>query len=358
MTSSKTLEAYTFFGETINCKEKFCEKASQGSSKINIIEEMVMRSQVVGNVTLPCAFTTVVEMNEDFPGFDVTFPAPDGVAPESSVTVHLPSSLKHASKKTAKVVCTFFHNSSLFQEKHSRTCVSWDTRIDPGKVKWKEDGCVTVTRGARETECQCHHLTYFTILVQLEPRPVRNLLALTIITYFGNLISAISCFGLIFFLCRKRRVKEQSNHIHLGLAASLFVLNVLFFLTGTLANVVGGGLCSWVGAGLHYAMLSSFTWMAMEVFHTFWLVYVVFSPSPKVYPLFRSSYSWLSGTSTVCWMTSTPEAQLAHYLINISLLALLVSSGLVMLFLVYRKIRTRNEWRHNSVAFLSIWGLS
>jgi len=57
-------------------------------------------------------------------------------------------------------------------------------------------------------------------------------------------------------------------------------------------------------------------------------------------------------------MTSSPEAQLAHYLINISLVALLVSSGLVMLFLVYRKIRTRDEWRHNSVAFLSIWGHS
>ena len=57
-------------------------------------------------------------------------------------------------------------------------------------------------------------------------------------------------------------------------------------------------------------------------------------------------------------MRSSPEALLAHYLINISMLVVLVSSGLVMLFLVYRKIRTRDEWRHKKVAFLSIWGLS
>lgn len=78
-----------------------------------------------------------------------------------------------------------------------------------------------------------------------------------------------------------RRPKEQSRPVHLGLATSLFFLYLLFFFTGTLANVGGEGLCRWVGAGLHYALLSSLTWMAVEVFHTFWLVYVVFSPSPK-----------------------------------------------------------------------------
>lgn len=59
-----------------------------------------------------------------------------------------------------------------------------------------------------------------------------------------------------------------------------------------------------------------------------------------------------------CWMKSSPEALLAHYFTTMTLLGLLVFSGLVMLFLVYRQIRTRDEWRRNCVAFLSIWGLS
>ena len=64
---------------------------------------------------------------------------------------------------------------------------------------------------------------------------------------------------------------------------SLAVLSLLFFLTGVLANVGGESVCLWVGAMLHYALLSSFTWMGIEVFHTFWLVYMVFSPSPRLY---------------------------------------------------------------------------
>lgn len=64
---------------------------------------------------------------------------------------------------------------------------------------------------------------------------------------------------------------------------SLVFLNLLFFLTGVLANVGGEGVCTWVAAGLHYALLMSLTWMGIEVFHTFLLVYLVFCPSPKPY---------------------------------------------------------------------------
>lgn len=57
-------------------------------------------------------------------------------------------------------------------------------------------------------------------------------------------------------------------------------------------------------------------------------------------------------------MKETHEALLAHYFTNLTLVAILVCSGIVMLFMVYRQIRTRDEWRQNRVAFLSIWGLS
>ncbi|CAL8246758.1 unnamed protein product [Lota lota] len=420
--SAKTLTAHAFFGEFVNCREEVCDKDSHGSNQVTITKGIVMKSQVVGNVILPYTLATVVEMKEDFQGFDFNAPAPDGVDPESTPSIHLPSSLKPASRKTAKLVCTFFRNKTLFQEpnsdmailddvvgitvenevianlvepirigfhhsalpeNHSRKCVSWDTRRDPQKINWKEDGCVTVDMGANKTECHCNHLTYFTIMVQLERRPVPHLLALTVITSFGNAVSTISCVAIIIFLCNKRRVKEQSSPVHLGLTVSLFILNLLFFFTGTLANVGGEGLCRWVGPGLHYALLSSFTWMAIEVFYTFWMVYMVFSPSPKAYIWYLIGFGLPalpviillaigniygvmevvpsddpSNPYLMCWMNSTPEALLAHYLTNISTLVVLVSSGLVMLFLVYRKIRSRDEWRHNKVAFLSIWGLS
>ncbi|KAM9861004.1 adhesion G-protein coupled receptor G1 [Aulostomus maculatus] len=417
----KTLTAYKFSGSSMSC-ESFCTEGSSGSTQVNVIEETMMGSQADGNVEHPCAFTSEVEMKEDFRGSNITAPALKGSPPESTTSVHLPPALKLAAKNNSKVVCTFFKNNSLFQEghkegrvlddvveitienevikdlpepvrisfhhdvireTHSRKCVSWDTRLAPNKVKWMEAGCRTQRRGGKHTDCLCNHLTYFTVLVQMEPRPVRHLLALTAITSLGCAVSVISCVALIVHLCRKKGAKEQSVPIHLGLALSLACLNLLFFFTGVLANVGGNDLCVLVGAGLHYFLLSSFTWMGLEVFHTFWLVYMVFSPFPK--PCVWNLLGFLlpavpvtilvsvgdiygerkvvpsndeSNPYLMCWMKNNNKALLAHYFTNVTVLGILICAGIVILFLVYREIRTREEWRQSRVAFLSIWGLS
>ncbi|XP_020344769.1 adhesion G-protein coupled receptor G5-like [Oncorhynchus kisutch] len=427
--SYKTHPAYEFFGEIINCKNEFCDEASQGSGdKVNMIEETVMRSKVLGNVVLPCALSSVVEMEEGFQGYNITLPAPQGVPPQMIPSVHLPSCLKPPEKKKVKVVCTYFKNSILFQgsskadqndiriledvvgitveneiitnlpepirigfhhsaipTSHSRKCVSWDTKKDPAEVTWKKEGCETIQKGVEDTECHCNHLTYFAILVQLEPRPVRHLAALTVITSMGCAASTLSCVVLIYFLNTQRRAKDQSTAVHRGLAMALFLLSLLFFLTGTVANVGGNKACWVFGAALHYALLSSFSWMFIEVLHTFWLVYMVFSPSPnpyvwhlvgfglpavpvivllaigKVYGVIEVvSSEDVNNPYLMCWMDVSPHSVglLAHYFINLTFLAVVVLSGLIMLFLVLRNIQNRDEWRKNKVAFLSIWGLS
>nr|XP_029523586.1 adhesion G-protein coupled receptor G5-like isoform X2 [Oncorhynchus nerka] len=393
-----------------------------------MIEETVMRSKVLGNVVLPCAMSTVVEMKEGFQGYNITLPAPRGVPPQMIPSVHLPSCLKPPEKKKVKVVCTYFKNSTFFQwhpkanhnvvriledvvgitveneiitnltepirigfhhsvipTSHSRKCVSWDTKKDPAEVTWKKEGCETIQKGAEDTECRCNHLTYFAILVQLEPRPVRHLKALTVITSMGCAASTLSCVVLMIFLNKQRREMNPSTAVHRGLAMALFLLSFLFFLTGIVANVGGNKACCVFGAALHYALLSSFSWMSIEGLHTFWLVYVVFSPSPstyvwhlvgfgvpavpvivllaigKVYGVIEVvSSDDVDNSYLMCWMDVSPDSVglLAHYFINLTFLAVVVLSGLIMLFLVQRKIQNRDEWRKNKVAFISIWGLS
>ncbi|MEQ2208720.1 hypothetical protein XENOCAPTIV_012606, partial [Xenoophorus captivus] len=67
----------------------------------------------------------------------------------------------------------------------------------------------------------------------------------------------------------------------------------------------------------------------------------------------------ISDPYRMCWIKVTDQrALLAHYFTTMTILAIVVSSGIIMLFLVYWKIRTRDEWKQNRVAFLSIWGLS
>ncbi|XP_057688691.1 adhesion G-protein coupled receptor G1 [Corythoichthys intestinalis] len=409
----KTLTAYKFIGTEVKCAT-FCPDWTHGHAQVN------MADRTPGEPL--CTLSSEVELKDDFNGVNIDSSSVEGVTPESATTIHLPPALKQAAKNNSKVVYTFFKNNSMFQEDlkevkvldsvveisieneviqnlpepirigfhhdvipktRSRTCVSWDTRKDPMKVKWLKEGCRTQQKGAKHTECLCDHLTYFTVLVQLEPRPVRHLVALTAITCLGCAVSFISGIALIVFLCRRRRTKDPATPIHLGLAVSLTFLHLLFFFTGILANAGGQDLCVLVGAGLHYALLSAFSWMGIEVFHTFWLVYVVFRPAPNIcvwnllgFVLPAVPVIILAGVGDIyglrevvpsedqenpfkmCWMKLNPTALLAHHLTNTTVLAMLVSAGLVMLMLVYREIRNRDEWRNNRVAFLSIWGLS
>ncbi|XP_017281398.1 adhesion G-protein coupled receptor G1 [Kryptolebias marmoratus] len=408
LVQSQTITGYNFKGAETPCKE-LCEQAKQkGSDWTKSFE-------------LPCAEKSESEMEKGFSGTNVT-----SDYFHSAPTVYVPPAVKPDTTMKSKVVITFYKNNSLFQEgfktsnllndvvevtvenevivdlpkpirmnfphdvipkNHARQCVSWDTRKDPWAVNWLPDGCETQTKGAKHTECLCNHLTYFSVLVHPNLRPVRHLLALTAISSLGCALSFISCIALIVFFWRnRRRSKEQSLSIHVGLAVSLAFLSLLFFLTAVLANVVGERVCVWVGALLHYATLSSLTWMGIQVFHTFWLVYVVFRPSPKPYMWYLIGFGLplvpvvilaavggfygmtqvvpeddVANPYRMCWLKTDTESDktfLAICLTNMTAVAVLVISGALMLFVVYREIRTRDEWQQKRVAFLSIWGLS
>lgn len=413
---------YEFIGASINCKEEFCEKAIQKARGPNMIEDAVMRSNTVGNVDLPCAESSVIEMNEDFSGYNLTL-----TAKKDPPTVHLPACLKPTNKKTAKVVCTYYKNISMFQgsEKvldevigisvenetitnlpepvrikfhHSdilanqtAKCVSWDTRKD-NEIMWREEGCVTVHINSKETECRCNHLTYFAILVQVNPtKTLRHLQALTYITAVGCAVSIISCVVLFISLCRRRNSRtstgrRSSSLVHRGLVVALFFLCLLFVLTGTIGNLGHEGACVFMGALLHYALLSTLCWMAVEVIQSFMMVCMVLKrldPSPWIWYLLGFGFPVLPvvilasmgniyGQRTVmssddaakpfrmCWMTDSRPALLAHFILNLGFLAAVVSSGCIMLLLVVRQVQItkHKEWEQNRVKFLSIWGLS
>jgi len=90
---------------------------------------------------------------------------------------------------------------------------------------------------------------------------------------------------LSFFLkknlfCERKGKKNQTSLVHRGLVVAIFFLCLFFILTGTIANVGNPTVCKITGSLLHYSLLSTLCWMAMEVFHTFLLVRKVFSSTP------------------------------------------------------------------------------
>lgn len=424
--SHKFMEIYTFHGDSINCKKKFCDEASEKLRGPNMIEEAVMKSSKIGQVDLPCVQGTIIEMEEGFTGHNFTLPAPRSSQSHTIPSIYLPPCLKSVAKKKSKVVCTYFKEKTLFTPKSlkspestllddivgisveneiltnltepvrirfhhsafpanfSKKCVSWDTRKD-NDVTWRPDGCDTVNINAEETECCCNHLTYFAILVQVKQRAtVRHLEALTFITAVGCAVSLVSCLVLFYWLCKKRKGKKnQSTLVHRGLVVAIFLLCLFFILTGTMANVGNETVCQITGTLLHYALLSALCWMAMEVFHAFLLVHQVFEIPPASWLFYLGGFGLptllvvillsigdiygkrkiepsddVNNPFYMCWMLDNEKSRLAHYIVNIGLLVVVMSSGVVMLFYVVRKILKMQVLKNRCGVFLSIWGIT
>ncbi|XP_043099396.1 adhesion G-protein coupled receptor G1-like isoform X2 [Puntigrus tetrazona] len=411
-------EKYIFRGDTINCKEKFCDVASQKPSGANMIEEVVMKSKKIGRVELPCAQSTTIEIKEGFTGLNFTLPVSRTVSPNMIPSIYLPSSLKSKSRSTSKVVCTYYTDNTLFQRassdavvldgivglsveneiiknlpepvrirfhhsalptNYSRRCVSWDIRKD-NEVNWRYDDCETVKIHDTETECCCYRLTYFAILAQVEQKATaRHLKALTFITAVGCAVSLVSCLVLFYWLCKRRKERDQSLLVRRGLVLATILLCLCFSLTGALGNAGNETVCRITGTLLHYSLLSTLCWMTVEMFHTFFVVVSVSSsnlPSwvfylagfalvvcrllsiGDIYGLRKTPSEGVASQYFMCWILDSDKIRLAHYIVIIGLTAVVVSSGAVMLLFVATKIRNQLEWRKNRMAFFSIWGLT
>ncbi|XP_035275456.1 adhesion G protein-coupled receptor G3-like [Anguilla anguilla] len=413
-------ESYTFFGEREDCYKDLCAE-----HHAQLIEQLALRSGVIGQVDLPCAHVSTKKLEKGFQGFKVDIQAPEKNPLRNEpppVSVWLPASLVPSEEGGATVVFTYYAENTLFQgpedrildgvvgisvenrviaslpdpvkivfhhgpvaKNESTKCVFWDTKKDPTNVTWRDEGCNTIRR-QEETECRCDHLTYFAILVELNPgSPVDDLEALTYITSVCCAISLCSCVALIILHTKALRVTKEESliPIHRNLAVALLLLCTLFMLTGVLANVAGEGMCRAVGAALHYALLCSFAWMAIEVFAAFWLICQVMNNLPRlrvlnalgfglpallvvVFVCINDVYGTraitpsddVSSPYKMCWIKDTWRGNLIHFITNVSFSVAVVFAGLVMLSLVLWMLLTRKEWGRTWSTFLSIWGLS
>ncbi|TSL68251.1 Adhesion G protein-coupled receptor G3 [Bagarius yarrelli] len=113
------------------------------------------------------------------------------------------------------------------------------------------------------------------------------------ITYIGSSLSVIfTAIIVMLFLIQRKKKTEQSIIIHVQLSGSLFLLH-LFFLTSTLGSgTEKKPLCQCLGLILHWALLASFTWTAIEGFHLYLLLVRVFNIYIRRYLLKLSFVGW------------------------------------------------------------------
>ncbi|XP_036067262.1 adhesion G-protein coupled receptor G2 [Oryzias melastigma] len=176
----------------------------------------------------------------------------------------------------SKLQCRYFNEQGL--EKHSEY--------------WKTDGCEATVNKTTVT-CKCNHATPFAVLLIRDPIAEIHWMILSYISYIGCGLSAFFCaLSFLIYIFGKKNKMDFSMSIHVSLSGALFLLNSTFLLTEWGATVELSWVCEFVAAFMHYSLLCSFTWMAIEAFHLYLLLVKVFNTYYKYYLLKLSAVGW------------------------------------------------------------------
>uniref|UniRef100_A0A452S9W6 Adhesion G protein-coupled receptor G5 n=1 Tax=Ursus americanus TaxID=9643 RepID=A0A452S9W6_URSAM len=200
----------------------------------------------------------------------------------------------HVSNLKESVNISFRHNQSL--EGYTVTCVFWKE----GASKhywgvWSPEGCRTEKPSHSEVLCRCNHLSYFAVLMQLSPAqvPPELLKPLTYITLVGCSVSIVASLLTVLLHFQARKQGDSLTRIHVNLHASVLLLNVAFLLSPVLAVAPASeSACAALAAVLHFALLSCFTWMAIEGFNLYLLLGHVYNIYVRRYLLKLCAVGW------------------------------------------------------------------
>ncbi|XP_035760523.1 adhesion G-protein coupled receptor G1-like [Neolamprologus brichardi] len=160
------------------------------------------------------------------------------------------------------------------------------------------DGCLTRwTDGQSDVTCSCNHFTYFGILmVETSPSAHVSKEEIEILAYISVIGCSVSLFTLIItvllFITNRTLRKDVSMNIHINLVIALILLNLHFLPSQAVAAYPSTWLCFYMALALHYSLLATFTWMALEGFHLYLLLVKIFNISVSRYILKLSVVGW------------------------------------------------------------------
>lgn len=295
------------------------------------------------------------------------------------------------------VKLTFKHNKQV----ENGSCVFWqETKLDDGTGDWSTEGCDTNATGT-EFVCSCNHLSFFAVLVNpVLSVDARNAVNLSYITYAGSALSIFfSVISLIIYICLQRWRPEKSIGVHLQLTGALVCLHLSFLLctfwVWQMKENEEDWVCRGLGLFLHWSLLATFSWTALEGFHLYLLLVQVFNIYVRKYLLKLSLVGWgvptltavicgISGvygkyslevtdatdhnsTAQICWIsTHFPQRLLVSYFTTVAFPCLVMLGNSCMLGLVVCKlwgvragsvgIESSSGWRKmNREKWLKLW---
>ncbi|KAL3992620.1 nuclear pore complex protein [Sarotherodon galilaeus] len=158
------------------------------------------------------------------------------------------------------------------------------------------EGCLTRwTDGQSNVTCSCNHFTYFGVLMT-SPSAHVSKKDLEILAYISLIGCSFSLFTLVItvllFITNRTLREDLSMNIHISLVIALILLNLHFLPSQVVAEHPSTWLCFYMALALHYSLLATFTWMALEGFHLYLLLVKIFNISVSRYILKLSLVGW------------------------------------------------------------------
>uniref|UniRef100_A0AAX7SF07 Adhesion G protein-coupled receptor G3 n=2 Tax=Astatotilapia calliptera TaxID=8154 RepID=A0AAX7SF07_ASTCA len=286
-------------------------------------------------------------------------------------------------------IMLFFKHNKKSSQITDGTCVFWQ-ESDNGTGYWSVKGCKT-NKTEDEFICSCDHLSFFAVLVNSEIS-VTNLEAekLSYITYIGSALSVVFTFiSLIVFIWLHRRCPEKATGLHMQLTGAMFCLHLSFLLCSFwewLRKNEDSSICLVLGLFLHWSLLATLTWSALEGFQIYLLLIRVFNIYIRRYLLKLCLVGWgfptlvaticgISGvygkytlqlretkngnsTAQMCWISSDFQSKcpLVSYITTVAFPLLVVVFNACMLGLVVCKMRKlRSDDKKMSFVSSSDW---
>ncbi|XP_780384.2 adhesion G-protein coupled receptor G2-like [Strongylocentrotus purpuratus] len=210
-------------------------------------------------------------------------------------------------------------------------CSFWDEEEED----WSQDGCVLVSGITSSDErydednvrCACDHLTNFAVIMDIHSKEDSLIEAYNILTYIGCCISILSLLvTLATYLWNKDVRTKQTSQIFICLCITLLCLYTTFVIMISLDSRRGyrevqAVPCGFLTALVHYFVLSSIAWMAVEGYN----IYLI---------IVKNLYTYIQ---------------------DFMIKAFLPAWGIPALIVVLTGAITRDSYAHDDRCFLQFW---
>ncbi|XP_029657234.1 adhesion G-protein coupled receptor G2-like, partial [Octopus sinensis] len=170
-------------------------------------------------------------------------------------------------------------------------CVYWDEILG----NWSGEGCKRSHNiSGEKVFCSCNHLTSFAIIMDVyQTGNGPNDEILSILSNVGCGISLVCLIlTIIIHVCSKTLRKLMVSKILVNLCISLAITNIIFLAGMQPYASKITGVCKAVAALIHYFLLTSLMWMAVEALNVFLGVVVVFKTYQTSFMLRSSILAW------------------------------------------------------------------